>query len=299
MDRLGAMSVFVTVVEAGSLSAAGRKLGMPVTTVSRKIAELEAHIKTRLLIRSTRFLALTPAGASYLSACRRIRESVDEAERTATGEYSAPTGDLIIAAPIVFGRLHVVPIVAEFLKTYPDVDVQLMLDDHPLNPVENRIDVAIRVGELPDSSLIAARVGLIRNVLCASPKYLKEHGSPKTPHEIVDHDCINFTFAALMAPDVWTFRAGKSEMSLRIHSRFAVNTAEAAIDAAIAGAGITRVLSYQVKRAIQTGALISVLTKFEPPPMPINVIYAGQNLLPLKLRAFLDFATPRLRNTLK
>ena len=293
------MSVFVTVVEAGSLSAAGRKLGMPVTTVSRKIAELEAHIKTQLLIRSTRILVLTPAGVSYLSACRRIMESVDEAERTATGEYSAPTGDLIIAAPIVFGRLHVVPIVAEFLKTYPDVDVQLMLDDHPLNLVENRIDVAIRVGELPDSRLIAARVGLIRNVVCASPKYLKEHGSPKTPQELVDHDCINFTFAALMASDVWTFRAGKSEMSLRTHSRFVVNTAEAAIDAAIAGVGITRVLSYQVKRAIQTGALTSVLTKFEPAPMPINVIYASQSLLPLKLRAFLDFATPRLRKTLK
>ena len=272
---------------------------MPVTTVSRKIAELEAHIKTRLLIRSTRILALTPAGVSYLSACRRIMESVDEAERTATGEYSAPTGDLIIAAPIVFGRLHVVPIVAEFLKTYPDVDVQLMLDDHPLNLVENRIDVAIRVGELPDSRLIAARVGLIRNVVCASPNYLKTHGSPKSPQELADHDCINFTFAALMASDVWTFRAGKSEMSLSTHSRFVVNTAEAAIDAAIAGVGITRVLSYQVKRAIQSGALTSVLTKFEPAPMPINVVYASQSLLPLKLRAFLDFAVPRLRKALK
>ena len=299
MDRLGAMSVFVAVVEAGSLSAAGRKLGMPVTTVSRKIAELEVQIKSRLLIRSTRSLALTDAGASYLSACRRIIESVEEAERAATGEYTVPTGDLIIAAPIVFGRLHVVPIVAEFLKTYPDVDVQLVLDDRPLNLVENRIDLAVRVGELPDSSLIAARVGLIRNVVCASPNYLKEHGSPKTPQELVDHDCINFTFAALMAPDVWTFKVGKSEKSMRIQSRFVVNTAEAAIEAAIAGAGITRVLSYQVKRAIHSGALTSVLTKFEPAPMPINIVYAGQRLLPLKLRAFLDFATPRLRSALK
>jgi DNA-binding transcriptional LysR family regulator len=176
-----------------------------------------------------------------------------------------------------------------------------MLDDHPVNPAANRIDVAVRVGELPDSSLIAARVGLIRNLVCACPEYLKEHGSPKIPQEIVDHDCINFTFAALMAPDVWTFRAGKSEMSLRIHSRFVVNTAKAAIDAAIAGAGIARVLSYQVKRAIQTGALISVLnlTRFEPAPTPINVIHTSQGLLPLKLRAFLDFAMPRLRNALK
>ena len=196
MDRLGAMSVFVIVVEAGSLSAGGRKLGMPVTTVSRKISELEAHIKTRLLIRSTRTLALTDAGRSYLSACKRIIESVDQAEREATGEYSAPTGDLIITAPIVFGRLHVVPIVAEFLKTYPDVDVQLVLEDRPVNLAENHLDLAIRVGELPDSSLIAARIGQIRNLVCGSPEYLKEHGTPKTPQELVNHDCINFSFAA-------------------------------------------------------------------------------------------------------
>ncbi len=299
MDRLGAMSVFVTVVEAGSLSAAGRQLGMPVTTVSRKISELEAHMKTRLLMRSTRILALTDAGKSYLSACERIIDSVDEAEREAKGEYSAPTGDLIIAAPIVFGRLHVVPVVAEFLKTYPDVDVQLVLEDRPLNLVENRIDLAVRVGELPDSSLIAARVGQIRNVVCASPKYLKDRGTPKTPQELVNHDCINFTFAALMSTDIWTFGAGRSQMSLRIHPRLVVNTAEAAIDAAIAGVGITRVLSYQVKQAAQSGSLATVLTKFEPAAMPIHLIYTGQRPLPLKLRAFLDFATSRFRSRLK
>ena len=299
MDRLGAMSVFVTVVEAGSLSAAGRKLGMPLPTVSRKISELESHIKARLLIRSTRKLALTDAGSSYLAACKRIIESVDEAERKATGEYSVPTGDLIIAAPIVFGRLHVVPIVAEFLKTYPDVDVQLVLADRPLDLLENHIDMGVRVGELPDSGLIAVRVGQIRNLVCASPEYLKEHGAPKTPQELVDHECITFAFAALMSPDVWVFRVGQSEMSMRVHSRLVVNTAEAAVDAAIAGVGITRVLSYQVKKVAQSGALTTVLTKFEPAPMPINLVYTGQRLLPVKLRAFLDLATPRLRQRLR
>jgi DNA-binding transcriptional LysR family regulator len=295
MDRLGAMSVFVTVVESGSLSAAGRKLSMSLPTVSRKISELESHIRARLLIRSTTKLALTDAGKSYLAACKSIIESVEEAERKAAGEYSAPTGDLIIAAPIVFGRLHIVPIVAEFLKTYPDVDVQLVLEDRPLDLLENHIDLAVRVGELPDSSLIAARVGQIRNVVCASPKYLKEHGTPKVPKELVNHDCINFTFAALGSPDVWTFSVGKSETAMRIRSRLVVNTAEAAIDAAIAGVGITRVLSYQVKKAAQSGALITILTKYESAPIPIHLIYTGQRLLALKLRAFLDFATPRLR----
>lgn len=299
MDRLGAMLVFVTVVEAGSLSAAGRKLGMPVTTISRKISELESQIRTRLLIRSTRVLVLTDAGRAYLSACKHIIECVGEAERTATGEYTAPTGDLIVAAPIVFGRLHVVPIVAEFLKTYPDVNVQLVLEDRPLNLLENHIDLAARIGDLPDSSMIAAPVGMIRNVLCASPAYLTEQGTPSIPQELGDHDCINFTFAALTAPDVWTFRSGRSEISMRIQSRFVVNAAEAAIDAAIAGVGIARVLSYQVKKAVESGALTTVLTKFESAPMPINLVYAGQRLLPLKLRAFLDFATPRLRDRLK
>jgi DNA-binding transcriptional LysR family regulator len=159
---LGAMSVFMTVVEAGSLSAAGRKLRMPLPTVSRRISELESHLKARLLIRSTTKLALTDAGKSYLAACKSIIESVDEAERRAAGEYSVPRGDLIIAAPIVFGRLYVVSIVAAFLEKYPDVDVQLVLEDRPLDLLENHIDLAVRVGELPDSSLIAARVGQIR-----------------------------------------------------------------------------------------------------------------------------------------
>ena len=295
MDCLDAMSVFVTVVEAGSLSGAGRKLDMPLPTVSRKTWELEAHINARLLIRSTTHLALTDAGKSDLAACKNILESVAEAERKAAGEYSAPTGDLIIAAPIVFGRLHVVPIVAEFLEQYPDVDVQLVLEDRPLDLLENHIDLAVRVGELPDSSFIAVRIGHIRNVVCASPKYLKRRGTPKFPQDLANHDCINFTFAALISPDVWTFRAGKSEMSMRIRSRLIVNTAEAAIDAAIAGVGITRVLSYQVKKVAQSGALTTALTTFESASMPINFIYTGQRLMPLKLRAFLDFATLRVR----
>jgi DNA-binding transcriptional LysR family regulator len=299
MDRLGAMAVFVTAVEAGSLSAAGRKLGMPLPTVSRKISELETQLKTKLLIRSTKTLAMTAAGKSYLVACKRIIESVKEADRDVMGEYSAPTGELIIAAPIVFGRLHVVPIVAEFLKTYPDVDVQLVLADRPIDLLENHIDVAVRVGELPDSSLIAVPLGLIRNVVCASSDYLRERGIPATPQELVKHACINFTFAALMSPDVWTFRVGQSQIEMRVRARLVVNTAEAAIDAALCGVGVTRILSYQVGKVVQSGALTTVLTKFEAAPMPINLVYPRQRLLPVKLRAFLDFAAARLRHRLR
>jgi len=294
MDRLDAMEVFVTAVETGSLSAAGRKLGIPLPTISRKISELEAHIKTRLLNRSTRQLTLTDAGQSYLAACKQILEAVQEAESAAAGEYSVPRGQLVVTAPIVFGRLHVLPVTTEFLRAYPDVDVQLVLGDRSLDLLEEHIDVAVRIGELPDSSHVATRVGTIRRIVCASPAYLREHGTPSAPHDLARHVCV--TFAGFQQASIWTFGAGRDKVSIPVHSRLIVNTAEAAIDAAIAGTGLTSVLSYQAESAIQGGALQLVLEDFEPPPIPVSLIYAGQGLLPLKLRAFLDFATPRLRD---
>jgi DNA-binding transcriptional LysR family regulator len=292
MDRLDAMSVFVAVVEAGSLSAAGRKLGVPLPTISRKISELEAHIKSRLLTRSTRKLVLTDAGKSYLGACRQILEAVNEAEAVASGEYSAPKGHLIVTAPIVFGRLHVLPVTNEFLQAYPEVDVQLVLGDSTLNLLEEHIDVAVRIGVLADSSHIATRVALIRQVVCASPMYFEMHGVPRTPDELRGHDCISCT--GVSSPDVWTFGAGRSRLEVPVHSRLTVNTVEAAIDAAIAGVGITSVLSYQIEAAIRSGKLDIILQEFESASIPVSLIYTGQRLLPKKLRAFLDFATPRL-----
>jgi DNA-binding transcriptional LysR family regulator len=293
MDRLNAMSVLLAVVEAGSLSAASRRLGTPLATVSRKISELEAHLKTRLLIRSTRQITLTDAGRSYVEACRRIIEQVDEAERTAAGEYSAPKGDLTATAPMVFGRLHVLPIALEFLTAYPDIDLRLVLSDSTLSLLEDNIDLAVRIGILPDSSLIATRIGLIRHVVCASPAYFAARGWPKTPADLRGHDCI--TFDNLAAPRAWTFTKGGTAQSVRVRSRLIVNTAEAAIDAAVAGIGITRVLSYQVAHATRAGTLALALEEFEPAPWPVSLLYSGQGLLPLKLRAFVDFAAPRLK----
>jgi DNA-binding transcriptional LysR family regulator len=293
MDRLESMSTLLAAVEAGSLSAASRKLGMPLATVSRKVSELEAHLRTQLVIRTSRRLTLTDVGRSYIAACKRILQEIGEAEHAAAGEYIAPRGDLMITAPIVFGRLHVLPVALEFLKAYPDIDIRVALADRVVNLQEDDVDLAVRIGELPDSSLVATRVSSIRRVVCGSPAYFAERGMPKSPGDLGAHDCI--TFDGLMSPDGWKFPMGKSMVSVAIRSRLIVNTAEAAIDAAIAAVGVTRVLSYQVASALRSGTLALALRKFEPAPWPVSLVYAGQRLLPLKLRAFLDFAAPRLK----
>jgi DNA-binding transcriptional LysR family regulator len=297
MDRLESMATLVAAVEAGSLSAASRKLGMPLATVSRKVSELEAHLRTRLVNRTSRRLTLTEAGQSYVAACKRILDDIGEAERAASGEYAAPRGDLIITAPIVFGRLHVLPIAIEFLKAYPEIKLRLTLADSVINLQEHDVDLAVRIGELPDSSLIATRVGAIRRVVCGSPAYFAARGTPKSPRELADHDCI--TFHGLTSPDRWTFGAGKSAVSVAMRSRLIVNTAEAAIDAAAASVGVTRVLSYQIASALRTGTLAIVLQDFEPSPWPVNLVYPSQGRVPLKLRAFIDFAVPRLKARLQ
>ena len=293
MDRLEAMSILLEAIESGSLSGAGRRLGMPLATVSRKISELEAHLRTRLVQRSARRLTLTDSGRSYVAACKRILEDVGEAERAASGEYSAPKGSLIITAPIVFGRLHVLPAAIAFLKAYPDITIKIVQADRLLNLQEEHVDLAVRIGTLPDSGLVAMKVGAIRRVTCASPAYFAERGAPQGPDKLSAHDCI--TFEGLASADAWTFRTGGSDKSIAIRSRLVVNTAEAAVDAAIAGLGITRVLSYQIAKAVRAGALAVALEEFEPAPWPVSLVHAAQGLLPLKLRAFLDFAAPRLK----
>lgn len=299
MDRLDAMSLFLATAEAGSFSAASRRLGLPLSTVSRKVSQLEADLKARLLIRSTRKLSLTDAGVAYRMACKRILEEVRDAEQTAAGEYSAPRGDLVLTAPIVFGRLHVLPIVCEFLSRYPQVNLRLMLSDRNLDLIDHQIDIAVRVGRLPDSKLVATPVGSVGYVVCGSPEFLAAHGMPKTPMDLEHIPCV--MFEALSAIPNWIFapQDGGPTASARIQVRLTVNTAEAAIDAAIAGIGLVRLLSYQTARAVEQGALRVVLRKFEPEPFPVNLIHAERKFLPLKLRSFLDFATPRLRDALR
>jgi DNA-binding transcriptional LysR family regulator len=293
MDRLDAMHIVVAVGEGGSLSAAARRLGMPLPTVSRKIADLEAHLNTRLFNRSTRRLTPTDSGLEYLRACKQIIEDVAEAERCASGEFNTPKGALVISAPIVFGRLHVLPIIIAFLGTYPDVHVRLAQSDRLVSFLEDHIDLAVRIGELSDSQLITTRCGSTRRVLCGSPSYFATHGAPKRAMDLSNHTLI--VVERLASADSWTFIDDSSEVDVPIRPRLIVNTAEAAIDAALTGFGITRVFSYQVEQALQSGALVSVLKRCDSDAVPISLVYPSQRRLPLKVRAFLDFAAPRLR----
>lgn len=298
MDRLEAMWVFTAIVDAGSLSAAGRHLDMPLATVSRKLADLESHLGTRLLTRSTRRLELTDAGRDYLESCRAILEQVDEAERAASGAYAKVRGRLVVAAPVVFGRLHIVPVAAVFLDRHPEVDIQLRLGDRNVNLIEEHVDLALRIGSLPDSSLVATPVGVVRRVVCASPGYLERAGTPHSLEELAAHRCI--TFDGLDAAVAWTFASTDGvRRQVPVHSRMTVSTADAAIAAATLGLGLTRVLSYQVADALRDGRLVRVLAADEPPPVPVNLIYPGQGRLPMKTRAFIDLAVGQLRERLQ
>ncbi len=297
MDRLDAMNVFLTVVDAGSLSAAGRKLAMPLATVSRKLSELESHLGARLLTRSTRKLAVTDAGEAYVAACRRILGEVAEAERAAAGEYNVPQGDLVITAPLAFGRQHVLPVVSAFLLEYPAVDVRLVLGDRIAQLIDEHVDLAVRIGPLPDSRLNALPLGTLRRIVCASPAYLAAHGRPRVPADLARHRCV--TFDALGPAEAWTFATARASETVPIRSRLVVNSAEAAVDGAVAGIGLVRVLSYQAEAARRAKQLEVLLAKHEPPPTPVHLVYDAQQRVALKLRAFIDFAAPRLRARLK
>jgi DNA-binding transcriptional LysR family regulator len=295
MDRLEAMSLLVSVAEAGSLSAASRRLGVPLPTVSRKISDLEAHLRTRLLTRSTRKLALTDAGAAYVAAAKRILDEVGEAERAASGEHAALRGDLVITAPMAFGRLHVLPVIAEFLAQWPEIDVRLVLSDRNLHLIDDHVDIAVRIGSLADSALVSTRVGAVRSVVCGSPAYFAGHGVPERPEDLSALTAV--TFNPFSSSHNWAFPDPKSKRDLHVQmrSRLAVNTAEAAIDGAAAGLGVTRVFSYQAAQAVLDGRLEVVLAEYEPAPLPVSLIHGHQGLTPLKVRMLLDFAAPRLR----
>ena len=290
MDRLDSMSILVTVTEAGSFSAAARLLDTPLTTVSRKISDLEGHLKTQLLTRSSRRISLTDAGRSYVAACKRILEDVGEAERIAAGEYTAPKGELSVTAPIVFGRLHLVPVLADFLQAYPDIDVRLTLSNRQINLTEDGIDAALRVGDLPDSALIATRVGTIRRVFAASPGYLKARGMPQKPADLIGHDCIGVQ--GFTGSGFWSV-ADDGEILVRY--RLIVNSTDAACEAAKEGMGIVSVFSHHVASNFRDGTLVSVLPDFKRETLPLSLVRGAGEYLPLKLRAFLDFVTPRLK----
>jgi len=296
MDRLDAMQVMLTAVECGSLSKASRKLGQPLATVSRKVSELESHLNADLLIRSSKGLELTAAGRTYVMSARTILEHLNEAERTAAGEYTAPKGDLVVTAPTMFGRLHVLPVVITFLKAFPEVSVELVLTDRVTHFLDDQVDVALRIGHLPDSGLIATRLGVVRRVTCASPVYLASRAAPAVPEDLADHDVISFE--SVSSPTTWRYWSDGNELAVVFRSRLSVSTIDAAIDAGLAGAGVVRANSYQVVNHVRGGLLRLLLEAYEPAPRPVHLVYDKHQRLPLKLRAFVDFVVPRLRDCL-
>lgn len=299
MDRFEAMAMLVTVTETGSLSAAGRALKVPLATLSRKITDLETLLGARLLIRTTRKLTLTDAGVAYVAAARRILEQVEDAEREAAGEFTTPKGELVVTAPIQLGRLHVLPIVADFLALFSEINVRLLLADRNLDLVDAHVDMAVRIGHLPDSAMVATRVGLMRTVVCASPALLDERGVPRTPDDLLTLPCVTVD-TPLPSPD-WRFNVPGSTRTCAVPvvPRLYVTTTEAAAQAAIRGVGVTRLLHYQVAEAVEADVLRIILDMYEPDPVPVHLVHASRGQMPLKMRRFLDFAAPRLRTALE
>ncbi|MDE1568946.1 LysR family transcriptional regulator [Aquabacter sp. P-9] len=293
MDRIDAMRAFVLAVDAGGLAAAARRLGRSPTAVSRALSDLEEQVGTRLLRRTTRALHLTEAGERHLMACRRLLADYDEAFAQASGEHLAPRGVLTLTAPAVFGRRHVRPILDDFLDAHSEVQGRLLLLDRMVHLVDEGMDVAIRIGRLPDSGLIARRVGEVRRVVCASPALLERLPPIATPDDLSGLPCI--TFGQISEGQGWAFPTGRGRGPVEIRPRLAVTGAEAAIDSAIEGRGITCVLSYQVADAVKDGRLRLLLEDFEPPPMPVHVVHPEARLAAAKVRSFVDFAVPRLR----
>lgn len=298
MDRFEAMSLLVAVTDKGSLSAAGRALGVPLATLSRKVSNLEARLGTRLLLRTTRKLTLTDAGLAYVAAARRILEQVEEAEREAAGEFMVPKGELVVTAPLMFGRVHVLPVVADFLAAFPDIDIRLVLSDRNVDLVDDHVDMAVRIGRLPDSAMVATQVGTLRWVACASPSLVDRYGLPQVPGDLQRYPCVAVDAAAPLQS--WRFRDPRpgAALDVALKPRLAVTTTEAAAQAAVRGVGVARLLHYQVVDAIRRGELQLLLQPYEPEPVPVHLVHASRGQMPLKMRRFLDFAAPRLREAL-
>jgi DNA-binding transcriptional LysR family regulator len=298
MDRLEGMRVFVAVAEQQGFAAAARRLGLSAPAATRAVAALEARIGSRLLQRTTRALRLTEAGARYLADCKRILAEIEEAEASAAGSHRDPRGQLGVTAPVMFGRMHVAPLLLDFLDGHPQVTARLVLLDRVADLLEEGLDVALRIAHLPDSALQAVRVGSMRRVVCAAPGYLARHFTPTQPAELERLTAI--TFGAASAGGEWSFagaQATNPRATLRVTppSRLTVNAADVAIAAAVAGKGVTRVLSYQVAPELAAGRLVVLLEAYEPPPIPVHLVHLAGRRPDAKLRAFVDFAVARLR----
>ena len=293
MDRFHLMAVFVAVAEEEGFAAAARRLRMSPPAVTRAIACLEERLGVRLLTRTTRLVRTTDAGARYLDDARRILLEADEADEAAAGINARPRGNLAVTAPVLFGKIYVMPVITAYQTTYQETTVSALFIDRVVNLAEEGLDVGVRIGPLPDSSLRAIRVGQVRRVVCASPAYLKQHGSPKSPADLARHPIIAAT--SVSAGSEWAFTKGKEKIGVRLSPRILVNTNEGALEAAKSGFGLTRLISYQVANELADGTLKTVLTEFEEASLPVHVIHREGRHGSAKVRSFVDLAVERLR----
>lgn len=296
MDRLHQIEVFVAVADAGGFAKAGARLRISPPAVTRAITALEARLGARVFNRTTRSLTITDVGARFLESARRVLTDLETAELDAVGATAIPQGHLTITASVTFGRSALSPVVCDFLDHYPRVTASVVLADRVVNLVEEGIDVAVRIGHLPDSSLVAKRIGSVRRVLVASPGYLARRGTPALPGDLKLHSVIAFT--GLMPSREWRFKGGQGQSSVALRPTFEINDAVAAIRAAEEGHGITIGLSYMVSDKIRDGKLVPVLDDVTLPPQPVHLVYAQSRLVAPKIRAFVDFAAPRLKSAL-
>lgn len=292
MDKVHAMRTFLEVARGQSFAAAGRALNASPATITRTIAALEESIGADLFIRTTRTVRLTEAGDRYAPECERILADIEAADALAAGQQAEPVGTLSITAPVLFGRLYIAPIVSEFCSLYPDVDVQLVLLDRVTNMVDEGFDIALRIGRMPDSSLKAAAIGSVRRVVTGSPDYLRERGVPQVPEDLKSHRIVAVTSA--FASVDWRFGRDQ-KTTIRVHPRIRCNNNAAAIGIAASGWALTRVLSYQVGMEVNEGRLRLVLEDFEEDPLPVHLVHVGARTTASKVRAFMDFASGRLR----
>ena len=287
------MTAFVQVAELGSFAAAGRRLNMSPPGVTRAVATLEDRLGARLFTRTTRSVRLTEAGQRYLEDCRRILADIHEAESSAAGAHGELRGQLSVTASQLFGRIFMLPIITRFLDQHEGVTIRTLFVDRVVNVVEEGIDVAVRIGELPSSSLSAQRVGSVRRIVCASPEYLARHGAPQSPEDLSRHSLVATT--ASQSNVEWRFFASGVARDVPVKPRLITTSNDAAIDAALGGWGLTRVLSYQVAPQVAAGRLKIVLPDFEPPPLPIHLLHAEGRRASAKLRTFVDLAAELLR----
>lgn len=293
MDQFHLITVFAAVVDANGFAGAARKLNMSPPAVTRAVNELEAHLGLRLLTRTTRTVRVTDAGERYVQDCRRILAEMLEADESVRGLHALPRGRLTLTAPVLFGGIYVTPIVTEYLGRYPEVSASCLFLDRVVNLLDEGVDVAIRIGELPDSSMQAIRVGQVRRVICGSPGYLSSHGIPMSPDDLHRHAIVS---ASSVTPHPeWALMAQGEPRTIRLQARMITTTNDSAVAAAVGGFGLTRLLSYQVAEHLRTGALKTVLTAFEPAALPVHVVHREGRQAPQRVRAFLDLAIERLR----